>query len=214
VLSSCYNEDVPRVTAIKPQKRKNRFNIYLDGRFAFGLDEETLLREKIKVGQDLSPERSDILVRAGVVGKLLDKALRFLSYRPRSEKEVRDHLWRKVQREKLDYGGESGELITKVIDRLRERGYVDDAAFASWWVEQRLRYNPRGKMLLRSELYAKGIERSLVEAELAHYSKEDEISWARRLVGKKGISSEKLAGYLSRRGFSWDIIREVLTDAG
>ena len=231
------------ITAIKPQKKEGRFNIYLDGKFAFGIDEETLVREKLEVGRKVTSSYIHKLVYGATVEKLADKALRFLSYRPRSEKEIRDHLWRKIKSPKgkgralksPGLGskmssepspkslalGNSGSLIDDVIDKLKDLGYIDDTAFASWWLEQRIRFKPRGKMLLRSELLAKGIDRDLVEEELSKYSAEEELSWAKRVVEKKipqyknldpKERREKLSSYLARRGFSWEVIEQALVD--
>ena len=117
--------------------------------------------------------------------------------------------------------GKTEALVDAVIEKLEGLGYLDDQAFTSWWVEQRVRFKPRGKFLLRSELYAKGVDRDLIEAELSKYSLEDELSWAKRVLKKK-ISrygklelrekKEKLSAHLSRRGFSWEIIERVLAD--
>lgn len=159
--------------------------------------------------------------------KLLGKALRFLSHRPRSEREVRDRLWKKVppvpqspNSTEPDSFPRRNILIGEVISKLKDMDYVDDEAFVSWWLEQRIRFKPRGKALLRSELYGKGISRDLIEAELSRYSIEDEVSWAAGLVKKRflryvGLEQrdrrEKFISYLSRRGFSWEVIERVLT---
>lgn len=213
---------MPTITSIKPQKKEGRFNIYLDGKFAFGIDGETLVREKLEVGQELSPERINMLTHCNKVNKLADKALRFLSFRPRSEKEVRDYLWKRVRRvQKVQR--EQRDLIEEVVGEVKELGYVDDATFVSWWLEQRIRFRPRGKMLLRSELFAKGIDRDLIEEKLSKYSTEDELSWAKRVAEKKipqyknpdpKERREKLSPYLARRGFSWEVIEKVFDSAG
>ena len=227
---------MPKITAIKLQKKEGRFNVYLDGKFAFGIDEETLVRENLKVGQEVSSRYTHKLVYGATVEKLVDKALRFLSFRPRSEKEVRDYLWKKARRKKVGLLsfqsptlGNSGSLIDEVIVRLKDLGYVDDKAFVSWWLEQRIRFRPRGKMLLRSELFAKGIDRDLIEEELSKYSTEDELSWAKRVLEKRvsrwdnksdfkskrkvGLGREerkKLSSHLARRGFTWEVIEEII----
>jgi len=159
-------------------------------------------------------------MRANEVGKLLDKGLRFLSFRPRSEREVQRRLRRGQRRQGLEKEVQES-LVGETISKLRDLGYVNDAGFASWWVEQRIRFRPCGKNLLRSELFSKGVARELIEEELAKYSLEDEVSWARMLVDKRAARcqgftaqerQEKLGAYLSRRGFSWEVIGQALAD--
>jgi len=200
---------VLQITAIKPQKKDSRFNIFLDGKFSFGLDEATLVREKLSVGQELSPERIATLTQANEVGKLLDKGLRFLSFRPRSEREVRRRLLRRQKRRGAEE--EQGGLVGETISRLRDLGYINDAEFASWWVEQRIRFRPRGKLLLKSELFEKGVAREVIEDALREYSLEDEIGWAKKLAEKRRDECrERLAAYLARRGFTWEVVGRVL----
>ena len=77
-----------QITAIKPQeKRKNRFNVYLDGQFALAISNELLVSEGLKVGQELSFEKREELVAKDRLGKAQDQIYRFLSYRPRSKNE-------------------------------------------------------------------------------------------------------------------------------
>jgi len=84
------------VTAIEPQKKKERFNIFVDGKFAFGLDAETLVKSGLKVGQEISEKEIEKLVFENEVRKLMEKALHFLSFRPRSESEVSQYLRRRL----------------------------------------------------------------------------------------------------------------------
>lgn len=174
------------------------------------------------MGKDVDPQFYHELVYGDAVDRLMNKALCFLSYRPRSEKELRDYLSKKVKTQKsnLKTGENTSEgLITVVVSRLKELNFVDDAVFAAWWVEQRIRFKPRGKVLLRSELFKKGVDRKQVDLVLNNYSAEDEISWAEKLLQKKdsrysGMDLEerkrKISSLLSRRGFSWDAINTVL----
>ena len=87
---------MPAITSVEPQKKKERFNIFVDGKFRFGLDAETLVKSGLKVGQEISEKEIEKLVLENEVRKLMDKALRFLSFRPRSESEVRQYLRKKL----------------------------------------------------------------------------------------------------------------------
>ena len=162
------------------------------------------------------------------VGKLFDSALRFLSPRPRSEFEIRRYLRRTFKVQTLKVKSETNapnieleSVIDAVVSKLKRLKYVDDGAFVSWWIDQRIRFKPRGKFLLKSELFAKGVDRDLIEAELAKYFLEDEVSWAQKVVEKKRSSyvslapcerREKLLAHLARRGFSWAVIERALAE--
>ncbi len=204
---------MPKVTKVEAQQREGRFNIYVDGKFVVGLGEDLLVQKGLKVGKDITPTEVQDLVYKSKVEKLFDKALSLLGHRPRSKQEIRDRLWKKVQKDLR------ADLIERALDKLEEKGYLDDEEFAEWWVKERIRSRPRGKLLLRSELYKKGLDREFIEQVLRNYSREDEISWAERLLEKKKgrymclepqERQEKISAHLHRRGFSWDVINAVL----
>ena len=88
------------VTSIEPQKKKERFNIFVDGKFAFGLDAETVVKSGLKIGQEISEKEIEKLVFENEIKKLMEKALRFLAFRPRSEKEVHSQLNKKLATQK------------------------------------------------------------------------------------------------------------------
>jgi len=199
---------VPFITAIKPQKkRKNRFNIYLDGKFIFALSAEILAKSNLSVGRELSDQEINDLILKNEIGKSLDCVCHFLSYRPRSEKEIRDYLRKKEVEEKI---------VEKVVSRVKKLGYLDDLEFVRWWVEQRSTFRPRGKRALRAELRQKGIAPEIIDKILN--SVVDEVSLAQKAIQKKineylelppRKSRQKIAAYLRRRGFSWETIEKV-----
>jgi len=198
---------VPRVTAIKKQSRRpGRVNVYLDDKFAFGLSRELTARFGLLVGREVSNEQVLLIKKESFQEKLLVAAYRYLSYRPRSEKEVGDFLVRK--------GFSAGE-VEDVTAYLGEQGYLNDDDFAHWWLEQRIQFRPRGCRLLRQELIQKGVSQEIIDQVLA---KVDEKELIRRLINQKRFRAwdesdrgrEKLIAYLGRRGFSWPVILEVL----
>ncbi len=193
-----------RVTAIEKQRRKNRLNLFLDGRFALGLSTDVAAQVSLRVGDEVDGDRLRTLREAEASADVISAALRLLSYRPRSETELRQRLARR---------GEPPALVDSTIQRLRELGLVDDAAFARSWVESRERASPRGQRLLRQELRAKGVNsdasRELVEgvddAEAALRAS------ARRAASLSGLPQEefrrRLGDFLRRRGFDYETIR-------
>ncbi len=200
------------ITALEPQqKREGRVNVYVDGIFAIGLFEEVVIALGLHLGQKITPERLAEISAAETLRRAKDDAYRLLSFRARSEKEIRDRLGRK---------GYEEPVIEEVLASLRGYGYVNDAAFAETWVSERGR--TRGRRALAHELRQKGIAGDIA-AEALNEAKTDEAEFAAALaaavkrVGErpKDASREgqaKLAAFLQRRGFGWDVIRPVLAD--
>ena len=211
---------MPKVTAVEPQKKKkDRFNIYLDGKFAFGAQADTVLRYQITPGKELTPEKINQIVKKEELSKLFDATLKFLSYRPRSHKEVEDYLAKKISKKeniKFSQAKESG-LIIQIKHKLTKYKYLNDTEFAKWWIESRTKYRPRGKRILKSELMQKGVSREIVD-ELLENIKNQKLL-AQRAIKKKLPRWQKLPSveikkkiysHLSMRGFDFDTIREVV----
>ena len=200
-----------QITAIKPQeKRKNRFNVYLDGQFALAISNELLVREGLKVGQELLPEKREELVAKDRLGKAQEQIYRFLSYRPRSEKEIYDYLGKKKLKD---------EEKEKIIKNLKEEKLIDDLEFARWFLEQRQTFRPKGSYALRQELRQKGIGEKIIDQVLPN--REEELSLAKKALVKaeKKYASflgrekkEKLMAYLRRRGFSWEAVKKAVDE--
>lgn len=212
---------MPRVTAITPQKRSGRYNVYLDGRFALGLDEMTLARSGLRIGQELSGDDLAPWQAAGELGKLYDKALRFLAVRPRSVKEMRDYLHKKISSVKSLIPEETAEgVVRDIVVRLKKSGLVDDEKFVQWWLEQRQgARRPKGQFVIKNELRQKGIAAEIVEDVLSRSALVAESELARKAAAKKAKiykkypfreARQKMAQYLLRQGFSWPVVKEAL----
>lgn len=198
------------ITKIKPQKNKKRVNIYLGGKFVFGLDADNFLKAGLKVGQELSEKQVEDLVFKNEFQKLLNKVYRILSLRPRSEKEIKDYLIKKKATEKISQ---------KIIEKLKKLGQINDNAFAIWWIEQRLTFRPRGKFGLRMELKQKGVNKKIIDKVIEQLV--DELPLARKVVQKKLKTYknllredfyQKMSAFLARRGFSWPVIKQVVDE--
>ncbi|MBI2327287.1 RecX family transcriptional regulator [Candidatus Curtissbacteria bacterium] len=212
---------MPQITAIEPQKsskrRKSRFNIYLDGNFAFAVDENTLVKNNLRINQQITQEQVEKLLKETVLSKFQDLALRFLSYRQRSEKEVRDYLTNKIaKKENIKYQeAKESPLIEKIISKLRRYNYLNDRQFAKWWIAAR-KFRPKGLNLIKLELIKKGIDKDIIEEVLSGSGSQLEL--AQIALTKKIKKFQKLPPielkkrvyqYLSNRGFDYDTIRQV-----
>lgn len=195
-----------KITALQVQKKNpNRVNVYLDGEFAFGLARITAAW--LAVGQTLSARKVEELLKADSVEVAMQRALHLLSYRPRSEKEVTDHLRKHETPE---------AVIDQVVDRLKQTRMVDDDRFARLWADNRSDFRPRGRFALRSELRQKGVPEGAIEQALVGLD-EDRLAYqaaqakARKLAAADEFDfKKKMYGFLTRRGFSHDTITEVV----
>ncbi len=197
---------MPKITAIEPQKRNpQRVNIYLDGEFAFGLTR--LIAAWLKVGDELSAEKIATLQEADTREQALQYALRLLSYRARTQAELR---------QRMQQHGWSEAIIEDTLERLRQNGLLDDANFAHAWVENRQTFRPRSARLLRQELRRKGLDEHVIQEALDEVDEEAAAyaaarPRARRLRSLDSRSfRQKLIAYLTRRGFSYEIANTVV----
>ncbi len=195
-----------KVTALRFQKRnKDRVNVYLDGEFAFGL--VAIEAAHLRVGQALSDDDVARLQEQDEVERAYERALNFLSYRPRSVAEVR----RNLRKKKID-----DEVVEAAIERLTRAGLLNDREFARYWVDNRVQFKPRGERALRYELREKGVVSSSIAEALEDF---DEESAARKVAeaGARRLAHHeprdfrrKLEGYMSRRGFSYATIKPLI----
>jgi regulatory protein len=206
--------DGGRITCIKTQKgNKNRFSIFLDDEYAFGLDASVLLKFNLKKGIFLTADQVAHISAQEEKSKVLNKAYSLLSRRDHSRKQLFD---------KLRQRGYSQEIIDEVISELQAAGYLDDTAFACRFAGARLKALPMGKKRLVSELVQKGIDTETAEQAVGEaYSAFDELDVARG-VAQKRVSCyrdetvakrrQKLTGFLRQRGFDWENIIIVVNE--
>lgn len=198
-----------RITAIESQqKNPQRVNVYLDGEFAFGL--AVVVAAWLRVGQELGEEKIASLKTQDEGEVTYQKALHFLSFRPRSSAEVRQNLSKR---------GISEPLIEETMNRLQSNRQIDDEAFARAWVENRNTFRPRGKPALRMELRRKGLSDEIVQSVLSTQVDEAALAittarkYARRLAGLEWPEfRQKLSGFLARRGFSYTTLAPVVSE--
>ncbi len=195
-----------KITALEVQKRnKERVNVFLDSEYAFSL---TLLEAaKLRKGQELSPGEITSLQAEDEVHRAVESAVRFLASRPRSEAEVRRNLQKKTFDDRV---------IDATVQRLSNLGYLDDEAFARYWIENRETFKPRGPMALRYELRQKGISDRVIDSTLETIDVFDSAyraaqNRASRFKGKDIQTFEhKVGSFLQRRGFTYEVIRNVI----
>jgi regulatory protein len=195
-----------KITAISVQKKNpNRVNIYLDGEFAFGVARITAAW--LKNGDELSDERIARLLSEDAREWAYQQAMLFLSYRARSEKEIRQNLLKHEMPE---------DVIDETIERLRTAGLANDNEFAQAWVENRSTFRPRSRRALTMELRQKGLDEEIVHSAVSGVD-EDALAYeaAQKRLGRlKGLEwnefRKKLSEFLARRGFPYSVIAPIV----
>ena len=200
---------MPVITQVKPQRNGKRVNVYLDGKFGFGIDLENFVTLNLKVEQELNQKEVEGIVNKAEFQKTLDKLLRFATLRLRSEKEIKDYFKRKKVHQ---------SIWEELFNRLKRLELVDDAKFAKWWIEQRQAFRPKSLRILRQELGIKGIDKDIINEVLGSV-KVDEGKIARELLAKKAYkwkslparnARQKMSQYLAGKGFEWETIGDVV----
>ena len=196
------------ITAITQQKNnKDRYSVFIDDNFAFGLIMQDIVYFKLKQGEEISQEKYNFIQNELIYIQAQDIALHYIAYKMRTEQEVRKKLFEK---EYTEY------IIERVIHFLIEYHYIDDMKYCKSYIKQRLQYNPKGVYILKMELKQRGIKQSILDKAIEN-SDIDELNDAIKLLQKKCLylddidekNKKRLFAFLQRRGYSYDIIKEA-----
>jgi regulatory protein len=194
------------ITALEVQKRnRERVNVYLDGEYRFSVN--LMDAAHLRKGQTLTDEEIARLRAEDAVVKAVESAVRFLAYRPRSISEVRRNLIEKSIDE---------PVIDQAVEQLARMGYLDDEAFARFWVENRAMFKPLSPTALRYELRQKGVSDTIIQSVLSDLDPAESAYKAASGQIKRLKHSDRrtfrtrISNFLQRRGFQYAVIREVI----
>jgi len=149
--------------------------------------------------------------------KLIARAISYISFRPRSGKEIHEYLLKRIK-------GDTEEYVRLAEARLKELGYIDDAVYAKRFIESRNRSRPKGKKLIQLELLRKGVFLDVIDSVFQQMIDTDgptDIELARVVVQKKYSiwkklsileQKKKLFGFLQRRGFASSVIFRIIDE--
>lgn len=197
---------MPIITRVERQKNnQQRYSVFIDGKFSFALGDLDLSNSGLREGQELSEAELTDWITKSVGNKAYERALNYLSFRPRSTKEVRDYL------DKKEFDEPTTQLV---LDKLQSAGFVNDQSFATSWVDNRQLLKPRSKRRLTQELRQKGLSDSDIEQAVGEV---DEIEALKVVVAKKAArykDARLLINYLVGQGFNYGLVRQVLEELG
>lgn len=199
------------ITDIQPQvKNQSRFSVFIDGKFAFSIDKNDCLFMGLKIGDTLTQERYNYIIDNAVYANAYKKADRFIGFKMRTEKEVRDKL------KEEEY---SDDIIERVISSMIKYKYIDDEAYAQMYANDCRSIKKWGPQRIKTELYKRGVNTSAIENALQNLNIEDTDEIIKNLLEKRIKDTpidlkekQKHFNFLLRRGFNSDDIKRVLED--
>lgn len=197
-----------KITALRTNKNNpKRVSLFFDGKFAVSMGVEDAAKEGLRVGQEFSPDQMKGLLKNLSISHCMNAAYRFLSYRPRSEAEMRERLKRR---------GFEDTQIEIAINKLKEQNLLDDTAFARFWNDNRKTFRPKSQRLTRLELKKKGVADEIIDDIV---NKENDMDSAYHAALHKAPRltrlefedfRRRLGDYLKRRGFSYPVINQTV----
>ena len=191
------------ISKIEPQKRKGRYNVYINDMFAFGVDEEVLLRFELKKGLHVTPELQKEIEAEDTFAKAYSKTLNYLSHSLRTEKQIRDYLVK----------NEIDIYTDRIIGTLKEIKLIDDLIYSESYVRTMANVNQKGPRNIEQDLKQRGVSEHTIMDALMEYPEEQQLENAIDLAEKKWMktknsstfeSIQKVKQYLVNKGYNFE----------
>ncbi|WP_295746268.1 recombination regulator RecX [uncultured Limosilactobacillus sp.] len=202
-----------KITKITAQKKAGRYNIYLNGKFAFPVSEEVLVKYRLLKGVELDDQQVAIIKKADHQSKVYSRALDYLSYQPRTVAELQ---------KKLADLEAAPEQIEQVVERLKAERLLDDRQYAKAYVRTMVNTSLKGPRVISQKLAQKGVSPADIEGGLAEFSAEQQAANARKLAGKlyrryhrssTRRRQQKVEQSLAVQGYGFGLARQVAAEA-
>lgn len=208
---------MPKITSVEPQiKNPRRFNVFLDGVFVFGADEDLVVEYRLISGKIIEASLLEKLLFESEVGKLMERMYRLFNIRQRSEREVRNYFKNLSFKRKIKDQEQISEVaIELLINKLKQKRLINDEEFAKSWVQSRSK--KKGKIAIKLELIQKGIDKEIIEEALEKVVDEENV--AQKALEKKmrvwknlpPLEFKKKAyEFLMRKGFEYSQVKDVI----
>lgn len=206
-----------QITQIQQAKKnENRVNVFLDDQFWIGIDKDELLQFELYRGKEIDDFLKREIEKSSSTTKLLNKTINYIQIRPRSVKEIKDYL----QRKRID-----PETSNVIIEKLQSKNLLSDEYFTNWYIENKLASGRYGEIRIKSELYKKGISKTLIEkgfAEILTEETKENIEMNANQYAKKAARSikakdayefkSKLIKKLMSRGYSYTVAKNAANE--
>ncbi len=207
-----------KITSFSAQKKNDsRVNVAVDGKYAISLDISQVVDLGLKVGQEVSETDIKMFSIESEFGKTYARALKYCLMRPRSVREIKDYLSRKKTVRADNPNGENldeiiGQMNSRVLERLIDRGYVNDGKFAQYWIQNRSVKKGISRRRLTLELKNKGVSQEIIDETICGSDRSDSEE-LKKIVARKRFrynDDKKFIQYLLRKGFGYDDIKSAL----
>lgn len=204
---------MPVIVALRQDTRRpERYHLELDDGREFAIGEALVASERLGPGLTLDEAAITRLRALEQDRALVDRAASYLASRPRSRTEVR----RRLLHVRPGKTPPMPEAVERALARLEALGYLDDAAFASYWTEQRDRFSPRSARAIRQELRQRGVDAETAGASATPEDDEERAVAAGRKRLRSLLSADpreftlRMGGFLQRRGFGYGVSRAAI----
>lgn len=200
------------ISKIETQKRKGRYNVYVNDKYAFPISESVMIKFRVFKGMELTDDLIAELTKADEVSKAYNRALDYIASQLRSEKEVSDKLLG------IDI---SPEVIEQVLKKLREQNFVDDTNYAESYVHTQVRLETKGPRTITTHLRQKGIGEIDIEKGLQDYPEEVQVENGLKLGQKLAkryeknplsMMNQKIRQGLMSNGFGGDVVTQIMSE--
>lgn len=208
----CEEKLLAKITKIQAQKRKGRFNIFLDGKYAFAVSENILIKYHLYKDTELTEAEIEQIKYKENVDKYYVRALDYISHQIRTTKEIKDFL--------KDKEVEDDDIKT-IIEKLEENRYLNDESYTKSFINTQLITGVDGPIVIQNKLFKKGIDKKMADQELLNVDYNQWLENATKAAIKiqkhatrqsfKNLLNKIKTG-LMQKGYTSEIIEEVMSN--
>ncbi|KAA1037673.1 recombination regulator RecX [Macrococcus equipercicus] len=197
-----------KITMIEVQKNnKDRFNLYIDGNFHMGIDSATYVHFNLRKDDEVTKERLAEIKLYDDYRRAINRAIGYLSFKKRTEKEIRDYLLKDEVPE---------ETVSQVLKYCYDNGYINHDDYARSLMNTMINTTDKGPDIFKQKLFEKGIERDLIDAYYEYYTEQMDEERMTGLIQKqldkharkssKRLAEQKTIQTLVQKGYNLNII--------
>lgn len=197
------------ISKIEPQKRPGRYNVFINEEFAFGVDEEVLLQFELKKGLHVDETLQKQIEGEETFYKAYSKVLNYLSYSMRTEKQIKDYLWKH----------EFAHFTDRMIEKLNAMRLINDLLYAESYVRTMANVNQKGPSNIMQDLKMKGVSENDILDALEEYPEEQQLEnaidlakkqWGKSKNRSQFESTQKVKQYIVGKGYSFQMADQAL----